>query len=87
MPVQKITVTTTLLIEADSPEDAKSWVSGMSLSRIDDQMDQGEAVGQTEVGNAETVPEDRLKEELEALGSDMSFFSGGNDDQDEDAEA
>lgn len=87
MPVQKITVTTTLLIEADSPEEAKGWVAGMSLARIQDEMDQGEAVGQTEVGNAETVPEDRVKEEVEALGSDMSFFSGQDDDQDEDAEA
>ncbi len=87
MPVQKITVTTTLLIEADSPEQAKGWIAGMSLTRIQDEMDQGDAVGQTEVGNAETVPEDRLKEELEALGSDMSFFSDEDDDQDEDAEA
>lgn len=83
MPVQKVKIVTTVLIEADTPEEAQARLSGMSLSRIDDEMDQGDVLGSTEVGLGETVPQERLKEECEALGSDLSFFG----DPDEDVEA
>lgn len=81
MAIQKLTVTTTLLIEADTPEQAQSYVSSMSLSRIEDEMNQGEAVGQTEVGLGETIATENLKAELEALGSEHSFFGEVEDEQ------
>jgi len=83
MPIQKLKVVTTMLIEADTPEQAKAFVSGMSLERIGDLVHQGEAVGQTMVESADAVPQEGLKGELEALGSDLSFFADPDDAEDE----
>lgn len=75
MPIQKLEIMTTLLIEADTPQDAEAMVSSITLERIGDLIDQGEAVGRTESAKASTVPQHRLEEELKALGSDASFFA------------
>jgi hypothetical protein len=74
MPIQKVKIVTTLLVEADTPDQAQSYLSSMTLARLGDEIDQGDAVGQTEVGLGETIPMDRVKDECEALGSDQSCF-------------
>jgi hypothetical protein len=83
MPIQKLKVVTTMLIEADTPEQAKGFVSGMSLERIGDLVHRGDAVGQTVVESADAVPTEGLKDELEALGSNLSFFADADDADDE----
>ncbi len=74
MAYLKVQITTTILIEADQPEHVENMLSGMSLSRIDRMMDDGDAVGSSEIGKAILVPDDRIVDELEEIGSDASFF-------------
>ena len=51
------------------------------------EIDQGNSIGQVEHKSVDEVPADRVKDELEAIGNDGSFFESLSDAEDEESDA
>lgn len=60
----------TLTILHDSEISLDHW----SIHDIAGELNEGELVGCGEIVSSETVPDDKLSAELEAIGNDGSFF-------------
>lgn len=74
MPVQKLTLTVTVLCEADTLEEAVNLYSSLELSDVEARLND-EDIGQVHVAGAETVPPENIQEELLALGNDGEFYA------------
>jgi hypothetical protein len=74
MTIQKTKIEIVVFMEADTPEEAQATLSGMELDRISEAMTEGEFVGSVNVGATETIADEDVSKELEAIGSDASFF-------------
>jgi hypothetical protein len=79
MPIQKITIVTTVLTEADTADDAKATFSSTTLARIGEDIDTGESLGTICITSVETVPPEKLKLEMALLGNDGTFFEPESD--------
>jgi hypothetical protein len=55
---------------------AEDRVDGTGLGHIAFQIDEGDWVGQSKIVTEEAVPDDKVAEELQALGNDGTFFEG-----------
>lgn len=75
MAIQKIVVSVTIMGEADSPEDFANRLSEMSLTQMDEETDCGDMIGSVSIGRGVTIPQDKVKRELEAFGNDGDFFN------------
>jgi hypothetical protein len=82
MPVQKMIIQITVLTDTETPERASALFSGMELSEIADAMDVGEDIGgPIRIASVETLPADRVKDELLAIGNDGTFFDLADHDE------
>lgn len=84
MPVQRVTLAVTLLLEAETPSAAADQVQALNLCEIDRQIDTGDWIGQFEVSGYTQIHPDNVKPALEAMGNDGTFFDL-LDQSDEDA--
>lgn len=80
----KLEITTTVLIETQTAQEASTQLDNMSLSEIADEMDSGDLVGNDIRGDVVEVPKNEIEGELLAVGNDGTFFAI---DEDEDADA
>jgi hypothetical protein len=60
--------------------DSEANTSAMSLADIGAEMDSGEFVGSIETVSETEIPQEKLAEELEAVGSDESVFGFSEDE-------
>lgn len=74
MPVFKTTITVTVLGEFDAIGDADSFFSNASMDRVLQEMEEGDLIGQSHVGETVEVPQSALQAELLAIGNDGEFF-------------
>ena len=74
MSVFKATFTVTVLVDADDQADAKQALEKATLSEIGDEMFDGEWIGQMGAITVAEVPEDKIRDELFAIGNDGTFF-------------
>lgn len=74
MAVQKIIIESVMLVEADTPEAARAEIEAMEPAEVVRRCDDGDAVGTFAIRSIETVHRNDVASELEALGSDASFF-------------
>lgn len=74
MPIFKTAITITVLGEFESRGAAQAWFDNANPYTILNEMDDGDLVGQTSVGEVEEVPESDVESELEAVGNDGTFF-------------
>lgn len=71
--IMKTTITLTILHHKDSD------IQNMSLADIVYQIDDGDCIGDAKNVTTEPVPEDKVNDELLAMGNDGSFFDGLDD--------
>lgn len=74
MKIQKTTMTFTFL------HPAADNLDGWSTDQIFDECDSGGFVGQWGPMKTEDVPDDKVEEELQALGNDGEFFKAFEED-------
>lgn len=72
--ILKTTITLTVFHRKDVD------IPNMSWPNILYQIDQGESIGSTEIVSTEPVPEDKVNDELIAIGNDGSFFDDLSDE-------
>lgn len=75
MSVFKATIQVTLLLAADNEAAARAELERLDLEDLHHEMDDGAYVGTYNLSVVEPVPADRVDSELEAVGSDGTFFS------------
>lgn len=80
-PVCEVTVSVTILLDADDAREAESRIEGLSLAEIGDEIDEGSMLGQHRIVSSEIVSEDRLHARQCELGSDGSFFPSESGDE------
>ena len=68
MSIQKTTFTVTVL------HDATENPRNMELETVLEQMDMGDFIGSVHVGDTVDIPNETVREELEAIGNDGTFF-------------
>jgi hypothetical protein len=74
MPIQKITLQVTVLMESDTPETARAEIEERGLEGVAYAIDEGDSVGLLEITGITTVAADKVGDELVALGSEPGFF-------------
>ncbi|MFX4300279.1 hypothetical protein [Pseudosulfitobacter pseudonitzschiae] len=74
-PVHEVRIMVTVMGQAETSAELTSWISSMSLSAIEEQIDTGDLIGQTRVIHSETLPEDQVGSRLKDLGNDGRFFN------------
>lgn len=72
--VHEVKVLVTVMGEDRSLEDLSNWVSGLSLSQLEEEMDGGELIGRAKVVASETLPRDQVGPRLKELANDGTFF-------------
>lgn len=80
MGVYRATVTTTVMLEAPDADTAMAQLAAMNLEGIGMQIDAGDWIGSTEVGDVAEVPPADLRAALLNIGKDGSFFDGLRDE-------
>lgn len=86
-PVHEVKIMVTVMGQAETSAELTSWISSMSLSAIDEQIDTGDLIGQTRVIHSETLPEDQVGSRLKDLGNDGRFFNLDEAESDFDPDA
>ena len=74
MAIYKASLSVTYLFEADSLGEAQERVAFADLASIHRDMQEGDCIGQTDMGDMVEVPPEKLDETLLALGNDGTFF-------------
>lgn len=69
MSIYKHVITLTILSEVDD-------LSGLTLEELGRSIDKGEDIGSFRITSRDAVPDDKLHDELLAVGNDGSFFRG-----------
>jgi hypothetical protein len=75
MNIRKVTLELTILYDADTaarPQD-------MGLAAVIREMDEGDLIGQSRCVSDERVPDEKIEEELFAVGNDGTFFAEKDD--------
>jgi hypothetical protein len=74
MPIQKVEIRLTILLEAETPKAAEAAICAADLQHIAHEINDGEWIGGSVIAEAATVPADKVVDELNKLGNDGSFF-------------
>ena len=74
MPVHKVVVEDTALIEAPTLEHAVNVVQLMSLKELGHELDYGEFLGGQRIASSQTLTGEQTFDVCVALGNDWSFF-------------
>lgn len=72
--ISKIVLRVTLLAQDDSLDESVTSVDSMSLESLARAMDEGDLIGTYSIESSEEVPDDKVRDELLAVGNDGTFF-------------
>lgn len=75
-PVYEVTLRVTVLGQAENARELENWVAGLSLEELGRQMDEGELIGASQVIGTSELPAGEVRNRLEEIGNDGSFFQG-----------
>lgn len=73
--INKIVLRVTVLAQDDTLDESVNSIGDMSLESLARSMSEGDLIGTYSIQSSETVPADKVEDELLAVGNDGSFFS------------
>ncbi len=79
LDVHEVTLRLSVMLQADSPEDAEAAVSEMSIERLGQEIDGGDFIGASQVIASRAVADGQVMHRLLEYGNDGSFFHGAHE--------